>query len=358
MTNGDLQLDGYASLQTLPPAALPGLPNYGASKRLVKPDYGYVLSNRASADSRALQNSASKAGVSKRNTHKRQKHDAQETENIENDLMRLRLCEEKLPRQCTGLGDSDRTASYRREDDIPAWFHIFDTDADGDNVLFLAIIHRITIVVLQLINLVQDYKKLSRTNRLSQTALHLAALTDNALVARRLIVAGVRADIQDHNGNTALHIACIRGNEDVANALLRPVTYAETLQNSYQIPFQPLPQNLEIRNFEGQNCLILSALHKHPRIIDLLLASGADINSREMKAGRTSLHIAAGAGDVRTVEHICSKHRVNLEAKTYSGYTPAELAFYKGYHKTVYALRTCGASQPRDISLVEDSDSD
>lgn len=354
MTNGDLQIDGYAPLQTLPPAALPGLANYGASKRSVNPGYGYVHSSQASADCRGLHTSASKAG--ERNAHKRQRHDAPETEHIENGLMRLRLCEEKLPQQCTGLGDSDRTASNWREDDIPAWFHIFDTDADGDNVLFLAIIHKQTSLVLPLINLVQDYNKLSLTNRLSQTALHLAALTDNASVARRLIVAGIRVDIQDHNGNTALHIACIRGNEDVTKALLTPVTYAETVQNSYQIPFQPLPQNLEIRNYEGQNCLILAALHKHSRIIDLLLARGADINSREMKAGRTSLHIAAGAGDLRTVEHICSKHSVNLEAKTYSGYTPTELAFYKGYYNTVYALRTRGASQPRDISLVEDSD--
>lgn len=59
-------------------------------------------------------------------------------------------------------------------------------------------------------------------------------------------------DARDHHGNTALHIASKEGHADVAEVLLTPVQYKETCDNTYSIPYQAIPQNLEARNYDGK----------------------------------------------------------------------------------------------------------
>jgi len=44
-----------------------------------------------------------------------------------------------------------------------------------------------------------------------QTALHLAVITNQPAVVRLLVNCGASCDVRDHNGHTALHLACSRG---------------------------------------------------------------------------------------------------------------------------------------------------
>ena len=240
------------------------------------------------------------------------------------------------------------------QDDLPAWCHIIETDSEGDNLLFIAIINEMTELAIVMIDLVPDYILLSAKNNVFQSALHLAALTDNHVVARRLVVAGARIDQQDQNGNTPLHIACTRGSFTVAEVLLNPVQYSETLQNSYEIPYQRIPQNLTIRNYKGQDCLTLAAINNHKHIIDLLLRKGADINSKDLKTGKTIIHIASEAGDVQFAECLCSKYGVDLNARTYAGYTPVELAYFRGHYTLAETVLSRGAEHPRTLEEIED----
>ena len=48
-------------------------------------------------------------------------------------------------------------------------------------------------------------------NKVSQTPLHLATLTNQVRVARRLVVGGADVESRDRFGNTPLHIACREG---------------------------------------------------------------------------------------------------------------------------------------------------
>lgn len=235
----------------------------------------------------------------------------------------------------------------------PVWHYILRSDTEGDNFLFLAILFDITEFAIAMIDLVPDYTVLNHANNMSQTALHLSAHTDNAQVSRRLVVAGAKVHMQDKNGNSPLHIACSRGNVEVAKTLVSPVLYSETKQNSYEIPYQPLPQNMEVRNYNGHTCLLLAAMKNHRKIIDLLLESGTDINSKDLKTGKTCLHIAAELGNISLVKYLISKRNINLDAKTYAGYTPAEHAYYRHYDSVVEVLKSKGSAHPRDISEVE-----
>jgi NF-kappa-B inhibitor alpha len=79
-------------------------------------------------------------------------------------------------------------------------------------------------------------------------------LTGQDKIVRRLLVAGARVTIQDRDGNTALHLACISGDMKCFKALTEPVTVAETANASLQYTTyaQQVPQDLEKRNYDGE----------------------------------------------------------------------------------------------------------
>ncbi|XP_060584744.1 NF-kappa-B inhibitor alpha-like [Ruditapes philippinarum] len=230
---------------------------------------------------------------------------------------------------------------------------ILKPDRDGDNLLFIAIISNKTHLSILLIDLISHYSRLKVFNKLFQTALHLAALTENAKIARRLVIAGIDVEFRDRFGNTALHIACRQGFTDVVESLVTAVTYKETQLNSYTIPYQPIPQNLDIRNSEGLTCLHLAVIHKYEKVVSLLLSKEANVDVIEMKAGKTCLHFAAESGSDKIVEIILSRSRPKLSAKTFTGYTATDLAHYRGHDRVVYLLRCKGASAARPIETIE-----
>lgn len=234
---------------------------------------------------------------------------------------------------------------------------IAQQDKDGDNLLFIAIICRHTKLVFLLLDMITDYRYIRVANKLRQTALHLAVLTDNDKVTRRLMVAGVEVEKQDRNGNTPLHIAVQRGCKTVVKCLLSPITYIETKENKYTIPYQPVPQNMKTRNYKGETCLLIAVLRRRTDIIDMLLDVNADINTIDMKTGKTCLHIAAELGDVSLVKHLLSKSGVSVDRKTYSGCTAAEHAYYRGHYNIVFVLQCHGASRPRTLDEIEGNES-
>lgn len=245
------------------------------------------------------------------------------------------------------------------------WNVIIQKDSDGDNLLFIAIILLNTSIACMLIDFAPSYKALNDVNKLFQTALHLAALTGNYTVARRLLVAGAIVDKRDFRLNTALHTAVKKGYIKVAENLMTPVTYLEAKRNTYEIPYQKIPQNLEIFNSDGRTCLHIAARCKNKLMIDLLLRNEADINARDLKSGKTILHYFAEEDDVDMVKYIVSKSRLDLNVKTYYGVTAAELAYSKGHFAIAYLLLSTGAndgilpfSQGADDSESDTDDSD
>ena len=60
-------------------------------------------------------------------------------------------------------------------------------------------------------------------------------------------------DIRDRNGNTALHLSCKRGNKSCVEALTTPLTHQEVQAVSYSVPFQKVPQDQAIQNYEGED---------------------------------------------------------------------------------------------------------
>ncbi|KAH3838803.1 NF-kappa-B inhibitor cactus-like isoform X1 [Dreissena polymorpha] len=232
---------------------------------------------------------------------------------------------------------------------------LFAKDEDGDTPLHLAIILEYLVLVSKIIQMAPTYTYLSMRNKLFQTPLHLAVLMNQKHIVRNLVCAGADVTAVDRNGNTPLHIACRDGLYEIARYLLEPVRNREIQCNPYDIPYQKIPQDFDIANYDGLTCLHLAVMNGHIDILQLLIERDVDLNMIERKAGRTVLHIACISGDVKLVRTLIGVRACNMDARTYSGYTPLDLALdYK--QDGVYTI--LAAAGAKHSSEYVDSDSD
>jgi hypothetical protein len=227
---------------------------------------------------------------------------------------------------------------------------IYLRDQDGDTLLHTAIIIHEVALAMMFISKAPSNTWLSFTNVLFQTPLHLSVLTNQPEVTRRLIVAGAEVDKRDKDGNTALHIACRQGQYKNVQNLLEPVRYHETKQNSYEIPYQTIPQDISIKNYEGITCLHLAASHGHLDIVSMLLDKDIDVNLKEGKTGRTILHNACLTGDLNLVKLLLRHRSCNINARAFDGSTPFDLARIRGHEDICLVLAAAGAGYGEDLT--------
>ncbi|XP_052277597.1 NF-kappa-B inhibitor cactus-like isoform X2 [Dreissena polymorpha] len=232
---------------------------------------------------------------------------------------------------------------------------LFVKDEDGDTALHLAIILEYLLLVSKIIQMAPTYTYLSMRNKLFQTPLHLAVIMNQKHIVRKLVCAGADVTAVDRNGNTPLHIACRDGLYEIARYLLEPVRYSEIQCNPYDIPYQKIPQDFDIANYDGLTCLHLAVMNGHMDILQLLIERDVDLNMIERKAGTTVLHMACISGDVKLVRTLMSVRACNMDARTYSGYTTLDLALC--YHQDgVYTILAAAGAKPGAESMDSDSD--
>ncbi|XP_067685913.1 serine/threonine-protein phosphatase 6 regulatory ankyrin repeat subunit B-like [Haliotis asinina] len=231
-------------------------------------------------------------------------------------------------------------------------FQVYHQDKDGDTDLHTGIIQGHSTLVLLFISAPPNSEWLNIPNFLQQTPLHLAVITRQVNIVRRLMTAGARVDVTDIHGNTPLHIACREGYQEIVECLLRPVYYEETLLNQYEIPYQRIPQDLEKRNYDGHACLHLAAMSSHLKVLELLLSKKANINVRDGTSGRTVLHYAAETGNRILLDFLLSQRHLDICCRTYGGQTPLRLAAGRGYGDVVSILLANGA----DVTEIDGSD--
>lgn len=209
---------------------------------------------------------------------------------------------------------------------------------DGDTILHLAIIHEDKYFAQQLIEIFPK-EVLDIQNNLYQSALHLATYLNLTEVVKSLVVKGASLDLQDRDGNTALHVACQHGQTECVSHMTQEVSSSK------------LAPMLETQNWRGLACLHLAALNGHYEIMKLLRKKGIELNIQEGTSGRTPLHFAVELHDVLSVKLLLS-WGANVDAAMFNGCTPLHLAV--GRQDATIANLLCQSGADKMLRNMED----
>ncbi|XP_012527351.1 NF-kappa-B inhibitor cactus [Monomorium pharaonis] len=265
---------------------------------------------------------------------------------------------------------------YDRDDDLPleqhrrdgakkraiicenTWQLYYAQDDDGDTQLHITIIQGFVEAALMLIRLAPHPSLLNVYNDNRQSPLHLAVLTNQSLIVRRLILAGADPSLRNSCGNTALHLACRNGDLACAKALTDPLSPMERNQLMPGQTVPALPQDLEQRNYSGKMCLHLAATKGHVNLVRLLLRLGADLEAREALAGQTALHLAMEHRRRSVVNFLLQECKPCLDTQTYSGLTAYQIALGIDIQLARELVRHGAKPEPLPISDSEGSSED
>ncbi|KAJ5203913.1 ankyrin repeat-containing protein [Penicillium cinerascens] len=110
-----------------------------------------------------------------------------------------------------------------------------------------------------------------------------------------------------NKGNTALHLAAIRGNHSIVRSLLA------------------LGTSIELKSRGGNTALVLAVKHRHQRIAHILLEEGAKPDARD-SAGYTCMHRAIKTGLGISMVSLLLQHGADILAQGPEGQTPLHIA--------------------------------
>ncbi|XP_074540788.1 NF-kappa-B inhibitor epsilon [Halichoeres trimaculatus] len=209
---------------------------------------------------------------------------------------------------------------------------------DGDTILHLAIIHEEKFIAQQLI---QIFPKdvLDIQNNLYQSPLHLATYLNLSEVVKALLDKGASLELQDQDGNTALHVACQHGQTECVTEMIKEVSPSK------------LAPVLETQNWRGLTCLHLAALNRQHHIMKLLTKKEVDLNIQEGTSGKTALHLAVELHDSTAVRLLLSRG-ANVDAAMFNGCTALHLAV--GRQDATIANLLCQSGADTMLRNMED----
>mmetsp|Transcript_6775 Transcript_6775/g.11113 ORF Transcript_6775/g.11113 Transcript_6775/m.11113 type:complete len:602 (-) Transcript_6775:547-2352(-) len=151
------------------------------------------------------------------------------------------------------------------------------------------------------------------TNRLGQTALHLACAAGALDCVKYLLNNGADANKPTNAGTTPLHFSARQGSASCVDALLS--------HNA----------NVSTHNIIGKSPLTLAAEKGHVDVVKRLLDANADVNDEDLR-GRTSLHMAVEKRNVPLVQLLISRGASMILASDGEGddLTPIDIAWRQG----------------------------
>jgi ankyrin repeat protein len=181
------------------------------------------------------------------------------------------------------------------------------------------------------------------TNAYGVNAMQLAADASNTELVRLLLKAGADPNSANQDGETALHLVARAGNVEAAKLLLNAGAEVDARES-----------------FGGQTPLMWAAARRHPEMVELLAAKGADVNARSAvrdylrvataesrakqldRGGFTPLMYAARENCGACVE-LLLKHKVDINLPDPSGFAPMTIAMLNGNWDIAKRLIEAGA---------------
>ncbi|XP_058715896.1 NF-kappa-B inhibitor beta isoform X2 [Poecile atricapillus] len=260
--------------------------------------------------------------------------------------------------------------------DPAAWLrHVLSfVTEDGDTALHLAVIHEHEEFLESILRHTRHSPYLDLQNHLGQSALHIAVVLGLAGAVRRLRAAGAGLAVRERGGHTPLHLACREGHPACARALLGepPEPREETPEPREETP-EPREEprepprdprkeeeerraQLESVNYDGYTPLHVAVLRRDLELVQLLLRAGADPDRPEPSCGRSPLHLAVEAQSPEVAECLL-RGGARPEPRTFSGFTPLYSARRRPDPRLPPLLRRFGARDPPSSDSSDSSDS-
>jgi ankyrin repeat protein len=186
----------------------------------------------------------------------------------------------------------------------------------------------------------------------SQVSFIEAIKNDDLTTVKALIAAGADVNAKDKLGETPLHIAAVRGYNEITSLLIDEGVNVNTRNKRGLTPLHTAAwsghketvalliakgANINAKDQDGVTPLHVSALSGAKNTMTLLIDKGADINAIN-KDGMTPLHAAALTGQKEAIELLVKKG-ANINAKNKRGVTPLQIAHHKGNESIVEFLR-------------------
>jgi ankyrin repeat protein len=172
----------------------------------------------------------------------------------------------------------------------------------------------------------------SETGTFGWTPLHIAALSDQPIIAEMLLANKADPDARDELENTPLIWATYFGCDKVVDVLLRHKASMDIASNQVNTTL----------GIAGNSALDFAIKRGFTQIATTLITNGAGIGTTKWY-GETPLHLAATAGNAEVIRALLA-HDANVNALTNSKVSPLEIAVAGDSPESVQILVAGGAS--------------
>jgi len=225
---------------------------------------------------------------------------------------------------------------------------------DGDTPIYAAAQHGFIEI---LVELMRHGATLDTKNNIGRTPIHAAAQENQVNVIT--FVSGIDAsllNVQDNNGDTPLHVAADQGSGELVSRLLdsgvkldiknyKGVTalhFAAHLGHAHVIKTlaEKSPPLVDIPDDEGQTAVHDAAQEGHVNVIKVFAEYGINLDIAD-QAGRTPIYMATLNGQVEVIREL-AKHHVLLDAKYKHGLSLAHVAALNGRLEVLIELSQLG----------------
>lgn len=160
------------------------------------------------------------------------------------------------------------------------------TDIDGMNALHLAVNHRLNVIVMKLLE--ECIFDVNAQDDKMNTALHYAAINDDATLCQALLDYGASVDARNSSKETPLHLAAGENNM-YALRILIDADFKELSITKENF--------INMKRDDNKTALLLAAQMGNFEIMECLISHGADIHVIADDKKKSALHLAALSGN-------------------------------------------------------------